>query len=148
MAMEVLGRGQSWLRTKVVRAECGAVSQVGPFRFCENRGLDLTPMIRAHGDVRQDDHHIFAVEGRLPLHPVASQTRDQTGLKRPARRRDCSLRNLTRGAVPHGGHLSSPMAIPPRASFQIRSAAGTRRTSLLDLAPAPTSSPGPFMRRA
>ncbi|MAU46126.1 MAG: hypothetical protein CMP09_15175 [Yangia sp.] len=58
------------------------------------------------------------------------------------------LRNLTRGAASRSGHLSSSQATPPSASFQIRSAAGTRRTSLLDLAPAPISTPGPFMRRA
>ena len=57
-----------------------------------------------------------------------------------------ALRHLTRGAVSHGGHLSSPMATPPRASFQSRSAAGTRRTSLLDLAPVSISAPGLFMR--
>ncbi len=53
-----------------------------------------------------------------------------------------------RGAVFPHGHRSSSLAIPPRASFQIRGAAGTRRSFLSSLAPVPPTAPGSFMTRA
>lgn len=52
-----------------------------------------------------------------------------------------------RGAVFPHGQRSSSLAIPPRAPFQIRSAAGTRRIFLSDLAPVSLSAPGSFMTR-
>jgi len=52
-----------------------------------------------------------------------------------------------RGAVFPHGHRSSSLAIPPRASFQIQSAAGTRRIFLSGLAPVSPTAPGSFMAR-
>lgn len=51
---------------------------------------------------------------------------------------------LVRGAVPDLA-FSSILARIPRVPFSIPSAAGTRRTSLLDLAPVSFAAPGSFM---
>ena len=52
-------------------------------------------------------------------------------------------RQLVRGAVPELA-FSSILARMPRVPFSIPSAAGTRRTSLLDLAPVSFAAPGSF----
>ena len=128
-------------------------------RCIDVRGAGGKPSKERHGkflcetrDVREQAAARRAIRAtetcRSSRMPCASMSLQNVRPVRTCLAGEQLLRNLTRGAASRSGHLSSSQATPPSASFQIRSAAGTRRTSLLDLAPAPTSSPGPFMRRA